>query len=143
MKVTLRDYAIGPHASSLVKDGGTLQIGIGSLGDAIAHRSSCTKNPTAAISDHPADLRRATIRSVNSSRFDEGLYGASGNVRQRLRTADRTGTRREVFSDPTLQRLLVTNGSPPTSHRNAGPAGQEAVSPPAGAIRQLSEALAS
>ncbi|HLO94094.1 MAG TPA: acetyl-CoA hydrolase, partial [Burkholderiaceae bacterium] len=30
------DYAIGLHAASLVKDGGTLQIGIGSLGDAIA-----------------------------------------------------------------------------------------------------------
>jgi acyl-CoA hydrolase len=37
MKVTLSDYAIGLHASSLVQDGGTLQIGIGSLGDAIVH----------------------------------------------------------------------------------------------------------
>jgi len=34
-KVSLADYAIGLHASSLVLDGGTLQIGIGSLGDAI------------------------------------------------------------------------------------------------------------
>jgi acyl-CoA hydrolase len=34
-KVSLADYAIGIHASSLVADGGTLQIGIGSLGDAI------------------------------------------------------------------------------------------------------------
>jgi len=34
-KVTPADYAIGLHASSLVVDGGTLQIGIGSLGDAI------------------------------------------------------------------------------------------------------------
>lgn len=35
-KVSAADYAIGLHASSLVADGGTLQIGIGSLGDAIA-----------------------------------------------------------------------------------------------------------
>jgi acyl-CoA hydrolase len=35
-KVTPADYAIGLHAASLVEDGGTLQIGIGSLGDAIA-----------------------------------------------------------------------------------------------------------
>lgn len=35
-KVSPADYAIGLHASSLVADGGTLQIGIGSLGDAIA-----------------------------------------------------------------------------------------------------------
>jgi hypothetical protein len=34
-KVSTADYAIGLHASSLVVDGGTLQIGIGSLGDAI------------------------------------------------------------------------------------------------------------
>jgi acyl-CoA hydrolase len=37
-KVSAADYAIGLHASSLVADGGTLQIGIGSLGDAIARR---------------------------------------------------------------------------------------------------------
>src|SRR5260221_6312083 len=31
------DHAIGIHASALVKDGGTLQLGIGSVGDAVAH----------------------------------------------------------------------------------------------------------
>lgn len=35
--VTLADHAIGFHASRLVRDGGTLQIGIGSVGDALAH----------------------------------------------------------------------------------------------------------
>ena len=35
-KISTADYAIGLHASSLVADGGTLQIGIGALGDAIA-----------------------------------------------------------------------------------------------------------
>lgn len=35
MAVTLADHAIGFHASTLIRDGGTLQIGIGSLGDAI------------------------------------------------------------------------------------------------------------
>ena len=34
--VSLADYAAGLHAASLVPDGGTLQIGIGSLGDAVA-----------------------------------------------------------------------------------------------------------
>ena len=29
-------YAIGLHAAGLVKDGGTLQIGIGQVGDALA-----------------------------------------------------------------------------------------------------------
>ena len=31
------DHAIGLHASTLVKDGGTLQLGIGSIGDSVAH----------------------------------------------------------------------------------------------------------
>jgi acyl-CoA hydrolase len=34
--IGLADYAAGLHAASLVVDGGTLQIGIGSLGDAVA-----------------------------------------------------------------------------------------------------------
>src|SRR5580700_10730009 len=34
--VALADYAAGLHAASVVPDGGTLQIGIGSLGDAVA-----------------------------------------------------------------------------------------------------------
>lgn len=35
--VSPADYAAGLHIASLVKDGGTLQIGIGSIGDAIAY----------------------------------------------------------------------------------------------------------
>jgi hypothetical protein len=37
MPVALQDYAVGFHASRLVADGGTLQIGIGSLSDALVH----------------------------------------------------------------------------------------------------------
>ncbi|WP_110992019.1 acetyl-CoA hydrolase/transferase C-terminal domain-containing protein [Pseudomonas sichuanensis] len=36
MPVTTQDHCIGLHASSLVRDGGTLQIGIGAMGDAVA-----------------------------------------------------------------------------------------------------------
>ena len=35
--VSLADHAAGLHAASIVPDGGTLQVGIGSLGDAVAH----------------------------------------------------------------------------------------------------------
>jgi acyl-CoA hydrolase len=35
--VSLADYAMALHAATLVKDGGTLQIGIGSFSDALAH----------------------------------------------------------------------------------------------------------
>ncbi|WP_170841716.1 hypothetical protein [Nitrosomonas aestuarii] len=33
--MSLADQSIGPHAAQLVRDGGTLQIGIGSVGDAV------------------------------------------------------------------------------------------------------------
>ena len=36
--IELADYACGLHAARTVPDGGTLQIGIGSLGDAVANR---------------------------------------------------------------------------------------------------------
>jgi hypothetical protein len=45
--VSLTDYAMALHAAALVKDGGTLQIGIGSFSDALAHapepRTDCTR----------------------------------------------------------------------------------------------------
>ncbi|HWU53382.1 MAG TPA: acetyl-CoA hydrolase, partial [Tahibacter sp.] len=35
--VSMPEFALGLHASSLVRDGGTLQIGIGALSDAVVH----------------------------------------------------------------------------------------------------------
>src|SRR5262249_13570120 len=35
--VSLNDYAMALHAATLIRDGGTLQIGIGSFSDALAH----------------------------------------------------------------------------------------------------------
>jgi len=35
--VSLADYAMALHAATLVKDGGTLQIGIGAFSDALSH----------------------------------------------------------------------------------------------------------
>ena len=35
--VSLADYAMALHAATLIEDGGTLQLGIGSFADALAH----------------------------------------------------------------------------------------------------------
>ena len=76
--VDLATYAAGFHASSLVKDGGTLQIGIGSTGDAVAY---------ALIMRHKDNARYKQIISVlhgdndishlHLEPFDVGLYGVS------------------------------------------------------------------
>ncbi|MFG3594913.1 acetyl-CoA hydrolase/transferase C-terminal domain-containing protein [Bradyrhizobium sp. RDI18] len=69
-------YAIGLHAASLVPDGGTLQIGIGQVGDALAqglivrHRDS---------GQFRAIMKRLApgVEPVESAPFAKGLYGVS------------------------------------------------------------------
>lgn len=83
LAVTTPDYAIGLYASALVKDGGTLQIGIGALGDAIVHalQARQARNPQYAQAlqalgalDEYDDLIR---RDGGLAPFEQGLYGAT------------------------------------------------------------------
>jgi len=106
-KVTTADYAIGLHASSLVLDGGTLQIGIGSLGDAIGQ--------ALIVRDRQADEYRAIMESLcpdglagrELGRFDLGLYGCSEMfVNAFLKLIEAGIIRREVYADTVLQQLL-------------------------------------
>ncbi len=106
-KVSSADYAIGLHASSLVADGGTLQIGIGSLGDAIAQ--------ALIVRDRHGEEYRRILESIcpdglagrELERFDQGLYGCSEMfVNGFLKLIEAGIIRREVFGDVTLQRLL-------------------------------------
>lgn len=105
MEVSLRDYAIGLHASAVVKDGGTLQIGIGSLGDAIAYGLLVREN-------HNEDYRRLLAALGNNGfqelgRFETGLYGCSEMfVNGLLKLLEAGVIRREVYGDLTLQRLI-------------------------------------
>jgi hypothetical protein len=75
-KVSAADYAIGLHASSLVADGGTLQIGIGSLGDAIAQ--------ALIVRD-----RHGESTGASSNLCPDGLAGASWAASTRACTAAR------------------------------------------------------
>ena len=106
-KVSAADYAIGLHAASLVEDGGTLQIGIGSLGDAIAQALIVRDR-------HGAEYRRLLetlcpdgLDGRLTGRFDRGLYGCSEMfVNGFLRLIEAGVIRREVFADVGLQRLV-------------------------------------
>ena len=73
-----RGYAAGLHAASLVPDGGTLQIGIGSLGDAVTqglilrHRNNENfRNILSTLGLRHRGGRRAC------GAFRSGLYGCS------------------------------------------------------------------
>ena len=77
--VSLADYAAGLHAASIVPDGGTLQIGIGSLGDAVAQASGAAPAQNDDFCKLLAQLGYDPARDaeVRTERFDVGLYGCS------------------------------------------------------------------
>lgn len=71
-------HAVGLHASTLVRDAGTLQVGIGDLGDAVCHalRLRHTDNPR----------YRRVLTSLGTA-SDDRPPGDSGPFHQRLRAA--------------------------------------------------------
>jgi hypothetical protein len=69
-------YAIGLHAAGLVRDGGTLQIGIGQVGDALAQSLIVRHRDSKAYLDIMSGLAPAT-KPLESGAFSKGLYGVS------------------------------------------------------------------
>lgn len=106
-KVSLADYAIGLHAASWVEDGGTLQIGIGSLGDAIAQALIVRDRHAAEYKAMLEALCPDGIAGRETGRFDRGLYGCSEMfVNGFLRLIEAGIIRREAFGDTVLQELI-------------------------------------
>lgn len=106
-KVSAADYAIGLHASSLVLDGGTLQIGIGSLGDAIGQALIVRDRHSAEYQRILESLCPEGLTGRELGRFDVGLYGCSEMfVNAFLKLIEAGIIRREVFRDTVLQQML-------------------------------------
>ncbi len=113
MSVSDADYMIGLHASTLVRDGGSLQIGIGSLGDAIVY-SSIKRH-------HENETYREVVDTLGIGQrygaliedqgglapFRSGLYGISEMVVGGFMQLYRQGIlKRRVYDHEGLQRLL-------------------------------------
>ncbi|QBG95064.1 acetyl-CoA hydrolase [Xanthomonas oryzae] len=107
------DYAIGLYASTLVRDGGTLQIGIGTLADALSHALVLrhTDNATyrrvlhaldPALEHHPAVQASGGLEP-----FAIGVYGCSEMLNEGFKQLVDSGViRRKVHDDlPLMQRL--------------------------------------
>ncbi|MCE5992240.1 acetyl-CoA hydrolase [Pseudomonas sp. KCA11] len=82
MPVGIQDHCIGLHASSLVRDGGTLQIGIGAMGDAVAAallaRQGDNAGYRAVLNALDIGSWQALIeREGGLDTFAQGLYGCS------------------------------------------------------------------
>ncbi|MCB1628253.1 MAG: acetyl-CoA hydrolase [Xanthomonadales bacterium] len=80
------EFAMGIHAASLIRDGGTLQIGIGALSDALVHATLLRHRDNAAYRqvldslDPSPEQQRVIERWGGTGALDEGLYGASEMV---------------------------------------------------------------
>ncbi|ROL68079.1 acetyl-CoA hydrolase [Pseudomonas protegens] len=107
MPVGIQDHCIGLHASTLVRDGGTLQIGIGSMGDALTAallaRQADNDGYRALLADLQVNQWQSLIdREGGVEPFAQGLYGCSEMfVNGLLVLADAGIVRRKVY--PTLE----------------------------------------
>jgi acyl-CoA hydrolase len=113
MAVGQADHMIGLLASTLTRDGGTLQIGIGSLGDAIAyalrlrHQENAAYREALAALDIEAKFGQAIAAMGNLDPFDQGLYGSSEMFINGFLELYECGVlKREVYPDETIQRLV-------------------------------------
>jgi hypothetical protein len=77
--ISERKYAIGLHATALVRDGGTLQIGIGQVGDALAQGLITRHRDNAQFRAIMRQLAPAAAPAPASlvGPFEKGLYGVS------------------------------------------------------------------
>ena len=97
--IALADYAAGLHAATIVPDGGTLQIGIGSLGDAVAQSLILRHRQNGDFRTLVEQLRgeAAPGPGLHLSPFDAGLYGCTEMFVEGLLDLFRAGVlKREV-----------------------------------------------
>lgn len=117
--VSIEEYAIGMHASSLIRDGGTLQLGIGALGDAFVRALQLRQ----AHNDDYVDLldtlcgseaaRHAQRRIGGDGLFSTGLYAATEMFMDGYMHLYRAGIlKRRVYEDLAVQQAETDGCSP-------------------------------
>jgi acyl-CoA hydrolase len=110
--VDVVEFALGLHASTLVRDGGTLQIGIGALSDALVYalqlRQRDNADYRAALAAVGAGSTELSARIGDSAPFTRGLYGASEMVMDGFMQLAQAGVlSRRVYDDYALERALA------------------------------------
>ncbi|MDX1711266.1 MAG: acetyl-CoA hydrolase/transferase C-terminal domain-containing protein [Rhodovibrionaceae bacterium] len=102
--VTLADHATGLHASRFVRDGGTLQLGIGSFSDAATHALLLRHTDTEVYRQALVALGVDDAQEYRP--FESGLYGCSEMLVEGFTHLMRAGImNRRVYSHPSLQVL--------------------------------------
>jgi acyl-CoA hydrolase len=117
------EFAIGFYASALVRDGGTLQIGIGALADALCHALVLRHTDNAVYRrvlqalDPEIERHPAVIASGGLDPFAIGLYGCSEMINEGFRKLVQTGVlRRKVLDDEALMRRIADGSASDADH---------------------------
>jgi acyl-CoA hydrolase len=113
LPIPLVEHAIALHVSTLLRDGGTLQIGIGELGDAIVyaaglrHRKPAIYREVLQATGILERHRRLIETEGGTAPFERGLYGCSEMLADGFLDLYRNGIlKRHVYPSARLQRLL-------------------------------------
>jgi acyl-CoA hydrolase len=111
--VSTAEYLIALHVSALIRDGGTLQLGIGSLGDAVAYLLKLRHEQNelyrelllkADVSDRFGEM---VERVGGTTPFEKGLYAATEMLVAGFLELYRCGVlKRKVHDDVAVQRRL-------------------------------------
>ncbi len=111
--VSIPDYMIGLHISTLIKDAGTLQIGIGALGDSVAYGLNVRHNENEAYKNLIAesgigDRYKDLIEQIGGlDTFEEGLYGSTEMLVDGFLQLYKNGViKRKVYHHIGIQKLI-------------------------------------
>jgi acyl-CoA hydrolase len=113
MAVTDRDFLIGLYISTLIRDGGELQVGIGAIGDALVYalllRHQQNDVYQALLGDFGIVEKFGAVidRIGGTGPFEVGLFAASEMVVDGFMELYNAGiVKRKVYDDLIIQRLI-------------------------------------
>ena len=123
--VDTAEYALGLHASALVRDGGTLQIGIGALSDALVHalllRQVRNADYRAALTAIGGADNALIPRIGGLDPMASGLYGASEMLMDGFMHLAKAGIiRRRVYDDLAVEQALADGREVDVANRHDG-----------------------
>jgi acyl-CoA hydrolase len=108
--VSLADYAMALNAAALIKDGGTLQIGIGSFSDALAHALVLRHTRNAEFRALVARLGVSLPADADLAPFSTGLYGSTEMLVDGFLALMRAGILRRPVTDEDGREVVLHAG---------------------------------
>lgn len=116
MPVGMTEHFIGLAASALVKDGGTLQIGIGALGDAVAasvllrHEDNASYRKLLQQCGYTPERYAVLGESSDLQTFEKGLYGCSEMFTYGLFRMFKAGIIKRKVENPNGSQVCIHGG---------------------------------